>query len=143
MRIAIGADHAGVALKEQVKQVLTARGVAFDDLGTLTTESVDYPDFAEAVSRKVASGEYDRGILKARGSAASTTTSTSSPSASAPATPTPRAASSRSSSTRRLPAAGISAASTKSTRSTRRRKTEDSRLKTKQHEYSSPLALVG
>src|SRR5688500_14894 len=63
MRIAIGADHAGVALKDHVKQVLTSRGVAFDDLGTLTTESVDYPDFAAAVARKVASGEYDRGIL--------------------------------------------------------------------------------
>jgi ribose 5-phosphate isomerase B len=63
MRVAIGADHAGVALKETVKQVLTERGVAFDDLGTLTTESVDYPDFAAAVARKVASGEYDRGIL--------------------------------------------------------------------------------
>ena len=63
MRIAIGADHAGVALKEQVKQVLTSRGIAFDDLGTLSTDSVDYPDFAEAVARKVASGEYERGIL--------------------------------------------------------------------------------
>ena len=63
MRIAIGADHAGVALKEHVKQVLTSRGIEFDDVGTLTTESVDYPDFAEAVGRKVASGEYDRGIL--------------------------------------------------------------------------------
>jgi ribose 5-phosphate isomerase B len=63
MRIAIGADHAGVALKEHVKQVLTQRGIAFDDLGTLSTESVDYPDFAAAVGRKVASGEYDRGIL--------------------------------------------------------------------------------
>ena len=63
MRIAIGADHAGVALKEHVKQVLTSRGIEFDDVGTLTTESVDYPDFAESVGRKVASGEYDRGIL--------------------------------------------------------------------------------
>lgn len=63
MRVAIGADHAGVALKETVKQVLSSRGIAFDDLGTLSTESVDYPDFAEAVGRKVASGEYDRGIL--------------------------------------------------------------------------------
>ena len=63
MRIAIGADHAGVALKETVKQLLTERGVAFDDLGTLSTDSVDYPDFAVAVARKVASGEYDRGIL--------------------------------------------------------------------------------
>lgn len=63
MRIAIGADHAGVALKEQVKQMLASRGIEFDDVGTLTTESVDYPDFAVAVGRKVASGEYDRGIL--------------------------------------------------------------------------------
>src|SRR5688500_6698348 len=63
MRIEIGADHAGVALKEHVKQVLTSRGIEFDDVGTLTTDSVDYPDFAEAVGRKVASGQYDRGIL--------------------------------------------------------------------------------
>lgn len=63
MRIAIGADHAGVALKEHVKQVLKARGVQFEDVGTLSTESVDYPDFAETVGRKVASGEFDRGIL--------------------------------------------------------------------------------
>jgi ribose 5-phosphate isomerase B len=63
MRIAIGADHAGVALKEHVKQVLTSRGIPFDDVGTLSTESVDYPDFAAEVARKVASGEYDRGIL--------------------------------------------------------------------------------
>jgi ribose 5-phosphate isomerase B len=63
MRIAIGADHAGVALKEQVKQVLTEKGIPFEDVGTLSTESVDYPDFAETVARKVASGEFDRGIL--------------------------------------------------------------------------------
>ena len=63
MRIAIGGDHAGVALKEHVKQILASRGVAFDDFGTLSTESVDYPDFAVTVARKVASGEYDRGIL--------------------------------------------------------------------------------
>ena len=63
MRIAIGADHAGVALKEQVKQVLAAKGIPFEDVGTLSTESVDYPDFAETVARKVASGEFDRGIL--------------------------------------------------------------------------------
>jgi ribose 5-phosphate isomerase B len=63
MRIAIGADHAGVALKEHVIQELKARGVAYEDFGTLSTESVDYPDFAALVSRKVASGEFDRGIL--------------------------------------------------------------------------------
>lgn len=63
MKIAIGADHAGVALKEHVKQVLKARNIPFEDVGTLSTDSVDYPDFAEAVSRRVASGEFDRGIL--------------------------------------------------------------------------------
>ena len=63
MRIAIGADHAGVALKEHVIQELKARGVAYEDFGTLTTESVDYPDFAAEVGRRVASGEFDRGIL--------------------------------------------------------------------------------
>ena len=63
MRIAIGADHAGVALKEHVIQELKARGVAYEDFGTLSTESVDYPDFAATVGRKVASGEFDRGIL--------------------------------------------------------------------------------
>ena len=63
MRIAIGADHAGVALKEHVKQLLTSRGIEFEDVGTLSTDSVDYPDFAETVGRKVASGEFDRGIL--------------------------------------------------------------------------------
>ena len=63
MRIAIGADHAGVALKEHVKQVLRSRGIDFEDLGTLSTDSVDYPDFAAAVARKVASGDVDRGIL--------------------------------------------------------------------------------
>jgi ribose 5-phosphate isomerase B len=63
MRIAIGADHAGVALKDHVIQELKARGVTYEDFGTLSTESVDYPDFAALVARKVASGEFDRGIL--------------------------------------------------------------------------------
>lgn len=63
MRIAIGADHAGVALKDHVIQELKARGIAYEDFGTLSTDSVDYPDFAARVARKVASGEFDRGIL--------------------------------------------------------------------------------
>lgn len=63
MRIAIGADHAGVALKEHVKQVLTARGVEFEDVGTFSADSVDYPDFAAEVARKVSAGTFDRGIL--------------------------------------------------------------------------------
>jgi ribose 5-phosphate isomerase B len=63
MRIALGADHAGVALKEAVKQLLDGRGIAYKDFGTNSTDSVDYPDFAAAVSRAVVAGEFDRGIL--------------------------------------------------------------------------------
>ena len=63
MRIALGADHAGVALKEDVKRQLAQRGVAFTDFGTDSTESVDYPDYAAKVAHEVASGAYDRGIL--------------------------------------------------------------------------------
>lgn len=63
MRIALGADHAGVALKEQLKQRLDQRGVEYTDLGAVGEDSVDYPDFAAAVAREVASGAYDRGVL--------------------------------------------------------------------------------
>jgi ribose 5-phosphate isomerase B len=63
MRIALGADHAGVALKDDLVQLLRDRGVAFTDFGTVGSESVDYPDFAATVARAVASGEYDRGLL--------------------------------------------------------------------------------
>jgi ribose 5-phosphate isomerase B len=63
MRIALGADHAGVVLKEQVKERLDERGIQYTDFGTNGTESVDYPDFATAVAHEVASGAYDRGVL--------------------------------------------------------------------------------
>lgn len=63
MRIALGADHAGVVLKERIKQHLDARGITYTDFGTNTTDSVDYPDFATAVGREVASGAFDRGVL--------------------------------------------------------------------------------
>jgi ribose 5-phosphate isomerase B len=63
MRIALGADHAGVDLKEQLKARLDARGIAYEDLGPSTHESVDYPDFAAKVARAVASGAFDRGVL--------------------------------------------------------------------------------
>jgi ribose 5-phosphate isomerase B len=63
MRIALGADHAGVDLKAQVKHRLDQRGIAYTDFGTMSTESVDYPDIAERVARDVASGAFDRGIL--------------------------------------------------------------------------------
>ena len=55
MRIALGADHAGVALKTRVKQFLDARQLAYTDFGASTDESVDYPDYAVEVARGVAS----------------------------------------------------------------------------------------
>ena len=63
MRIALGADHAGVGLKDDVKRLLDGRGIAYTDFGTNTTDSVDYPDYAAKVAHAVAEGGYDRGIL--------------------------------------------------------------------------------
>jgi ribose 5-phosphate isomerase B len=63
MRIALGADHAGVTLKDDVKQLLDQRGITYTDFGTHSTESVDYPDFASKVAHEVAAGRFDRGIL--------------------------------------------------------------------------------
>jgi ribose 5-phosphate isomerase B len=63
MRIALGADHAGVGLKDDLKQLLDARGITYEDFGTHSTASVDYPDFASKVAHEVAAGHFDRGIL--------------------------------------------------------------------------------
>ncbi len=63
MRVSIGSDHAGFALKEQVKRYLTDAGHDVTDVGTHAEESVDYPDFARAVGEAVASGAAERGVL--------------------------------------------------------------------------------
>ena len=63
MRIALAADHAGFEEKEKLKKTLDDLGVAYTDMGTNSTESVDYPDFARKVGEAVADGEYDKGIL--------------------------------------------------------------------------------
>jgi glycine hydroxymethyltransferase len=63
MKIAIGADHGGYELKENVKTLLMEKGVLVDDLGTDGTDSVDYPDFGSEVARRVSEGDVDRGIL--------------------------------------------------------------------------------
>jgi ribose 5-phosphate isomerase B len=63
MIVALGADHAGFALKDAVKQALEARGVTARDFGTSSAASVDYPDYAAAVAHAVADGDADRGIL--------------------------------------------------------------------------------
>jgi ribose 5-phosphate isomerase B len=61
--IALGCDHAGLLLKREIVEHLKARGQAFDDLGTHTHESVDYPDYAAPVAKGVAEGKYRFGIL--------------------------------------------------------------------------------
>ena len=63
MRVAIGSDHAGFDLKERIKTLLNEWKVPYDDLGTSSTASVDYPDFAAAVARRVTGGSADLGIL--------------------------------------------------------------------------------
>lgn len=63
MKVAIGADHAGFAAKEELKALVRALGHAVTDKGTSSDASVDYPDFAADVARAVAKGEADRGVL--------------------------------------------------------------------------------
>ncbi len=63
MKIAIGADHAGFSLKENLRQKLAEEGYEVVDLGTGSAEPCDYPDFAQSVGRDVAQGRSDRGIL--------------------------------------------------------------------------------
>ena len=63
MRIAVGSDHAGFALKESVRAALTAAGHAVVDVGTHGPDSVDYPAFAADAARLVAAGEADRAVL--------------------------------------------------------------------------------
>ena len=62
-KIAIGSDHAGFGLKEEVLGLLKGRNIDIVDCGTNSVESVDYPDFGAKVSELVSSGEVDRGIL--------------------------------------------------------------------------------
>lgn len=63
MKIAIGSDHAGFAYKEKIKEFLTTQGYEVQDFGTLSTDSVDYPDFAHPTSAAVEKGEVKFGIL--------------------------------------------------------------------------------
>jgi ribose 5-phosphate isomerase B len=63
MRVALGADHAGVPLKDAVRALLESRGIDVQDLGTTGTESVDYPDYAAAVARAIVGRTADLGVL--------------------------------------------------------------------------------
>ncbi|HEX4006712.1 MAG TPA: ribose 5-phosphate isomerase B [Acidobacteriaceae bacterium] len=63
MKLAIGADHAGYAMKESVRGFLEKLGHDVIDLGAFNAEPSDYPDFAEAVGRELMAGRAERGIL--------------------------------------------------------------------------------
>jgi ribose 5-phosphate isomerase B len=63
MRIAIGSDHRGFALKEALKELLGEMGHEWVDFGCQGEEAVDYPDIARPLGEAVAAGEYQRGIL--------------------------------------------------------------------------------
>jgi ribose 5-phosphate isomerase B len=63
VKVAVASDHAGFALKEAMKKEVEALGHVLVDLGAYSTDSVDYPDYAEKIGLAVVSGEIDRGIL--------------------------------------------------------------------------------
>ncbi len=62
-KIALGADHGGFEMKEEIKRMLSELGHDFQDFGTHSTEAVDYPDYAHLVARAVARGTCDLGIV--------------------------------------------------------------------------------
>ena len=63
MKIALGSDHGGYSLKNEIMEYLSANGYEIKDFGTYTKESCDYPDYAEKVAKAVAAKEFDLGIL--------------------------------------------------------------------------------
>ena len=63
MKIALGSDHGGYALKCDIIKLLEAKGYDYQDFGCYSLESCDYPEFGEAAARAVASGECEYGIV--------------------------------------------------------------------------------
>lgn len=63
LRVAIGSDHGGFAAKEVVKEYLRSRGYRMTDVGTFSSEKVDYPDYAVKVALKVKNGDCERGVM--------------------------------------------------------------------------------
>jgi ribose 5-phosphate isomerase B len=62
-KIALAADHAGYEEKEKLKKTLDELGISYEDFGTVSTDSVDYPDYARKVGEAVANGEVEQGLL--------------------------------------------------------------------------------
>ncbi len=63
MKIALGFDHGGFEYKSALIEYLDKNGFEYQDFGTFSNQSVDYPDYGVKVAKAVASGEFDRGIL--------------------------------------------------------------------------------
>ena len=63
MKIALAADHAGYEEKEKIKKTLEELGVEYEDMGTNSCDSVDYPDYAQKVGEAVARGDAEQGLL--------------------------------------------------------------------------------
>jgi ribose 5-phosphate isomerase B len=63
MKVIISGDHAGMAIRNEVKSLLNEMGIAYEDIGCSCETSVDYPDYALPAAERVANGEFDRGIL--------------------------------------------------------------------------------
>ena len=63
MKVSIGCDHGALALKNKMVAHLVARGYDVKDCGTYTADSCDYPDFAAAAAKAVASGECEKGVV--------------------------------------------------------------------------------
>lgn len=61
--IALGSDHAGFSMKEHIQSELHIRGFQWEDLGTFSSDSVDYPLYAGRVAQAISTGKYTRGIL--------------------------------------------------------------------------------
>lgn len=63
LKVALGCDHGGYVLKENIKNYLKAQGVEYKDFGIYSKESSDYPVIAQEVAKDVAAGKFDRGVL--------------------------------------------------------------------------------
>ena len=63
MKLAVGSDHAAYEFKLEMLRYLDELGIGYEDFGTYSTERTDYPIYGEKVARKVASGEFEKGLL--------------------------------------------------------------------------------
>ena len=63
MKVAIGSDHGGINIRQEIISLLEELGIVYKDFGCECGASVDYPDYAIPVAEAVANGEFDRGIL--------------------------------------------------------------------------------